>query len=67
MTADRDAYLGLVVAGWVMAFCLPIGGLIVGCLLLSRRPGHGVGVVVVSAVGLAVAFFVTLVLLDPVG
>lgn len=47
-TRNRDDYLGLVAAGWVMAFCLPIGGIVVGLLLADRRPGHALGVLGVS-------------------
>lgn len=35
-------YLGLVAAGYVMAFVLPIGGIIVGLLLSEKRTGHAV-------------------------
>ena len=57
-TDKRDAYLGLVLAGWVMAFCLPIGGLIACFLLSERRTGHAVGMGAVSVVlMLAAAWF----------
>lgn len=54
---DRDAYLGIVLAGWVMAFTLPIGGIIAGFLLGERRPGHAVGMIVVSLVWILGAVF----------
>lgn len=54
-TRDRDAYLGIVLAGWVMAFVLPIGGIIAGFLLGERRRGHAVGMIVVSVVSILAA------------
>lgn len=67
MTANRDAYLGLVVAGWVMALYLPLGGLVVGFTLVDRRPGHATGILVVSGVSLVVTVFLVLTVLDPLG
>lgn len=58
MTRDRDAYLGIVLAGWVMAFCLPVGGLVAGFLLGDRRPGHARGIVAVSSVWILAAALV---------
>lgn len=47
---DRDAYLGIVLAGWVMAFTLPIGGIVAGALLAQRRPDHAGGMLTVAIV-----------------
>lgn len=52
---NRDAYLGIVLAGWVMAFTLPVGGIVAGFLLATRRPGHAAGMIVVSTGWLLVA------------
>ena len=41
-------YLGLVLAGYVMAFVLPIGGLITGFLLCEKRTGHAVAMILLS-------------------
>lgn len=62
-TRDRDAYLGIVLAGWVMAFVLPIGGLIAGFLLGERRTGHAVGMVAVSSVWILVGVYLASVTL----
>lgn len=53
MDNGRDGYLGLVVAGWVMALCLPIGGIITSVVLDKRRPGHALGIGMVSVLSLA--------------
>jgi hypothetical protein len=45
---DKDRYLGIVLAGWVMAFVLPVGGLVAAMLLAERRTGHAVGMGAVS-------------------
>jgi hypothetical protein len=44
----RDQYLGIILAGWTMAFVLPIGGLVASLLLADRRAGHAVGMGAVS-------------------
>ena len=41
-------YLGLVAAGYVMAFALPIGGLVVGFLLCEKRTGHAIVMLMLS-------------------
>jgi hypothetical protein len=41
---------GLITAGWVTAILLPIVGFIIGCVLLTRRPSHGVAMMVVAIV-----------------
>ncbi len=43
---------GLVTAGWIMAFLLPIVGFFVGLALLIRgnRIGHGIGVMIASVI-----------------
>ena len=46
----RDSHLGLVLAGWVLAFHLPVGGLVAGFLLVERRPGHAAGIIAASVV-----------------
>lgn len=44
---DPDA--GLLMAGWFLVVMLPIGGLIVGGILLARnRAAHGVGMLLAS-------------------
>jgi hypothetical protein len=49
MTNTRPPeHLGLLAAGYVMAFALPIGGLVVGCLMVDKRPGHGVAMLMLS-------------------
>ena len=53
MTDSRDDYLGLVVAGWTMAFVLPVGGLVTAFALADRRSGHAAGMAVVSIVSIA--------------
>lgn len=37
-------------AGWVLAFHLPVGGLVAGFLLVERRPGHAAGIIAASIV-----------------
>lgn len=39
---------GVIVAGWITAVVLPIVGFIIGCVLLSKRPGHGVPIMVLA-------------------
>lgn len=51
----QDRYLGLVVAGWVLAIYLPVGGIIAGLFLITRRPGHGIGVLALSMLWFVVA------------
>lgn len=62
---QRDEYLGLVVAGWILAFYLPVGGLICGFFLVNRRDGHAFGIVGVSVLAvLAYVFLVVIPLLN---
>jgi hypothetical protein len=42
--------VGLVVAGYVMAFVLPVGGFIAGFALSGRRTGHALAVLTISFV-----------------
>lgn len=46
--AKQDEYLGLVAAGYVMAFVLPIGGLVMAFVLSERRTGHAAVMAVLS-------------------
>lgn len=46
----RPEYLGLLVAGYVMAFVLPIGGLVVALVLSERRLGHAMAMACLSVV-----------------
>jgi hypothetical protein len=62
MSDSRDDYLGLVVAGWTMAFVLPIGGIVAGLALANRRPGHAFGMMLVGSLSLLI--LVALVVLD---
>lgn len=39
---------GLLAAGWVTALLLPIIGFVIGCVVVSKRPGQGVGMLVLS-------------------
>ena len=48
MAVDRGQDLGLLVAGYVMAFVLPIGGLVTGFALSERRTGHALVIVMLS-------------------
>jgi hypothetical protein len=32
----------LILAGWLTAFFVPIVGFVIGCVVVSRRPDHGV-------------------------
>jgi len=41
-------YLGLVAAGYVMAFVLPVGGFVIGCLLCEKRTGHAIVMLMLS-------------------
>lgn len=41
---------GLLTAGWITAVFLPIVGFIIGCVLLTRRTGPAVGIMVLSVV-----------------
>lgn len=47
--ATKPEYLGLLAAGYVMAFVLPIGGLVVAFLLSERRLGHAMAIGCLSA------------------
>lgn len=40
----------LVVGGWITAVLIPIVGFVAGCVLLSRRPGIGIGIMAASLV-----------------
>jgi hypothetical protein len=53
MSDGRDEYLGIVLAGWVMALCLPVGGIVACVLLDKRRPGHALGIGLVSVASLS--------------
>jgi hypothetical protein len=44
----QPEYLGLLAAGYVMAFVLPIGGIVVAFALSERRLGHAVAIVMLS-------------------
>lgn len=46
-TPQRD-YLGLLIAGYTMAFVLPIGGVIAGIAIANRRLGHGMAIACLS-------------------
>lgn len=48
-------YKGLVAGGVVMALILPIVGFVIGAFLLAKRPGPGVGIMILSL--LAVPFW----------
>jgi hypothetical protein len=50
-----DDYLGLVLAGWVMAFALPVGGVVTAVLLQHRRPDHALRMLLVSVLSGVVA------------
>lgn len=43
-------HTGLIVAGIVTAVVIPFIGFIIGCVLLSKKPGPGVGVMVISVI-----------------
>lgn len=47
-TRPNDEYLGLVMAGYVLAFVLPICGFIAAGLLDKRRPGHSLAIAFIS-------------------
>ena len=53
-------YLGLLAAGYVMAFVLPVGGVVVAFVLSEKRLGHAVAMAVLSV--LAGFFWAFLVL-----
>lgn len=55
----RDDYLGLIVAGWTMAFVLPVGGLVTGFVLADRRTGHAIGMILVSVLTTLLAVWLT--------
>lgn len=59
---QRDAYLGLVAAGWVLTFTVPVGGLVIGSLLVGRRDGHALAMLSISVVVIVAAVFGYLVL-----
>jgi hypothetical protein len=46
----RDVSDGLLVAGWITAFIVPVIGFIIGCVLLPKRTGQGVGMMLVAIV-----------------
>jgi len=43
-------HTNLVIAGWLLAFFVPVVGFVIGCVLLGKRAGHGVGVMLLSLV-----------------
>ena len=47
-TERESEYLGLLAAGYVMAFVLPIGGIVVAFALSERRTGHAVVMAMLS-------------------
>lgn len=61
---QRDQYLGLVVAGWVLAVYLPVAGVIVGAFLMNRREGHAIAMIAVSTISIMALVFAVLTLRD---
>jgi len=60
---DRDIP-GLLIAGYTMAFVLPIGGLIAGIVIANRRLGHGMVIACLSTlIGFAWALLVPALLI----
>lgn len=49
---ERDQYLGLVVAGWILTFHLPVAGIICGFFLVNRRDGHAFAMLTVATLAL---------------
>lgn len=52
---ELDRYLGLVAAGWALVFTVPPGALPIACLLLERRRGHAVAMLVVAVLEVVLA------------
>lgn len=63
-TQQADEGLGLLIAGYVMAFVLPIGGIIAGIAIANRRLGHGMAIALLST---SVAIAWVLLILELVG
>lgn len=53
---------GLLVAGWVMLFVLPIGALIVGIALANKRIGHAVALTFLSCLEMFLGVVILLLL-----
>ncbi len=47
---------GLVIAGYILAVMIPIGGLVIGAMLLGRHNQHGRWVLAISILFIALAF-----------
>lgn len=41
---------GLIVAGWLTAFIIPIVGFVLGCVLVSKSSGHASAIIVISVI-----------------
>ncbi len=58
MEADAGSTDGtnsvLIGSGYVLAVIFPLAGFIIGCVLLTRRPGHGVALMLISMVSFLV-------------
>lgn len=53
---QRDQYLGLVVAGWIFTFHLPVAGIICGFFLVNRRDGHALAMIAFALLELLALF-----------
>lgn len=47
---QKPEYLGLLAAGYVMAFVLPVGGLVVAFLMSEKRLGHAMAIACLSVI-----------------
>lgn len=50
VAAPAKDYTGVLTAGWICAFILPLVGLIIGAILLGKDEKGGIGVMITSAV-----------------
>lgn len=55
-------HTGLVTAGWILTFLFPLGGLVVGLLLINKRPGHALSMTALSLISIIyiIYFFVSI-------